>query len=115
MGTLTIVRGEELRIQWNFKSDPTTPKNLTGYAVLIQIRPYEASSTLLYSWTEASPEVTFTASTGNVLLVIPQATTVTMNYNTAVMDCWVRSVGNPDGDRSDIEMITLRKGVSTTP
>lgn len=115
MGDITMVRGEEYgAIEWRFKSDSTTAKDLTGYSVLIQIRPYEGSSTIISSWTEASPEVTFTPLAGSVSLIIPQSTTAAYTFNTAVMDCWVRKVGDIDGDRSPLEHITLHKGVAIT-
>ena len=112
MGDITMVRGEEYRIQWVFKSDSVTPKDLTGYEVLIQIRPYEAATTLIEEFNETSPEVVFTPLSGSVLLTIPQYKTADYTFTKAVMDCWVYVPNQVDGDRSSLEYITFRKGSS---
>jgi hypothetical protein len=114
MGDITMVRGEEYPIEWRFKSDSVTPKNLTGYSALIEIRPYEGSTTLIQGWTHLSPEVVFTPLAGTVKLTIPQHVSKAFTFKTAVMDCWVYLPNSVDGDRSPLEYITLQKGSAIT-
>jgi hypothetical protein len=105
MATLTIVRGVETTLGWRFKIDPSTPKNLTGYSVLIQIRPYKESDTVLEEWTHLSPEVVFTPNTGSVDLTMLPTTTSAFTFKKAVMDCYAYTT--TDGDRSStIELIS---------
>lgn len=113
MTSVVMTRGVEFPIEWIFKTAPTVVKNLTGYEVLIQIRPSAQSTTLIKEWTEASGEVLFTPATGSVKLTLKPSTTLAFDFKQAVMDCWVyNGVTDTDGDRSPVVSITLDHGVS---
>ena len=102
----TIVGGVEYTIQWLFKTDSVTPKDLTGYSVLVQIRERKSSETTLAEYTEDSAEITFNDVGGSVTLSLTPADTSAFTFKKAVMDCWVynsrssnsssrQSFGNP--------------------
>lgn len=113
MGEITITRGVEYPIGWRFKIDTVTPKILTGYKVLIQLRPYDKADVVLKEWTEISPEVVFTPLSGAVDLLMKPSTTIAYTFKTAVLDCWVHNdTVDTDGDRSPLEHITLEWGSS---
>ena len=112
MGVFTIVKGEEAVIEYRFKTDPNTAKDLTGYSVLIQIRPYKSSSTLIGSWNQDSPHITFTPSDGSVLLNLPPSITAAMDFTKGVIDCLVSDNIDVDGDRSPTYFVVVESGVS---
>lgn len=107
-----ITNGVEFPISWIFKLDANTPKDITGFTVLIQIRATKNSTTILSSYTEVSPEVTVTPLAGRVDLIIPPDTTSTFTFSKAVMDCWIRDGINVDGDRSEAVELIYDTGVS---
>lgn len=110
MSNVVMTKGVEFEMGWRFKTAPATPKDLTGFNVLVQIRPTKESSTILASYTEASPEITFIPVNGAVDLAIPPATVSAFTFRTAVIDCWVYN--SVDGDRSPTYSITYDTGVS---
>ena len=112
MTTATIVNGVEFPISWIFKVDSTTPKNLTGFTVLVQIRPTKNSSTILASYTQASSQITFSPTIGRVDLLLPPSITSGFTFHKAVIDCWVKDAINVDGDRSGIVELIYDTGVS---
>ncbi len=115
MGTVVMTRGVEFPMGWRFKLDSVTPKPLTGYTVLIQLRPHEKSDIILGTWGNSSPEVTFTPATGSVDLLLKPSTTLAYTFKTAVIDCWVyNGVTDTDGDRSPLWTVTLDWGSSRT-
>lgn len=108
-----MVRGVEFNMGWRFKLDANTPKPLTGYNILIQIRPYSASTTIIKAWTESSPEVVFTPLTGAIDLNLKPTTTLSFDFKQAVIDCWIyNGTTDTDGDRSSTWTINLEHGVS---
>lgn len=107
-----ITHGVEFPISWIFKIDANTPKNITGFTVLIQIRPTKTSSTILASYTESSPQVTFTPLVGRVDLVLPPSVTSAFTFKTAVMDCWIRDGIDTDGDRGGVVELVYDTGVA---
>ena len=105
-----MIKHEEFFMGWVFKVNTSTVKNLTGYSVLIQIRPHKESSTILASYTEASPYVTFEPLNGLVSIELPPSVTGAFTFRKAVMDCLVYT--STDGDRSPTYDINLDYGVS---
>ena len=113
MGERIITRGVEYPIAWRFKLDANTPKPLTGYKVLIQMRAHDRADEVIKQWTELDPEVTFTPLTGAVDLLMKPSTTLAFTFKTCVLDCWVYDgVADTDGDRTPLEHITLNWGSS---
>ena len=110
MPETTMIKNEEFFMGWVFKINTSTVKPLTGYSVLIQIRPYKESSTILASYTESSPYVTFEPTNGLVSIELPPPVTGGFSFKKAVMDCLVYT--NTDGDRSPTYDIILDHGVS---
>jgi len=111
MQTVQMVEGCEFQMGWRFKINSTTPKDLTGYSVLIQIRPFKTSPAVLGSWNESSPYVTFTPATGAVDLNLPPSVTNSKNFK-GVIDCWVYNASDTDGDRSETYTVAYDTGVS---
>lgn len=114
MSTVTMVRGEEFFIGWRWRTDSTTYKDLTGYTILIQIRPFDTSSTIIASFATSSPYITFTPLSGLVELNLPPSVTMAYTFKNAVIDCLVTDAANLDGDRSPLSSIKLNWGVSRT-
>lgn len=81
MGERVITRVVEYPIAWRFKLDANTPKPLTGYKVLIQMRAHDRADEVIKEWTEVSPEVTFTPLTGAAALV--QLPTLGFDFSSA--------------------------------
>ena len=110
-----MVRGVEFDMGWRFKFDANTVKPLTNYKVLIQLRPYSTSTTVIASWTDVSPEVVFTPASGSVDLHLKPSTTLAFDFKQAVIDCWVyNGTTDTDGDRSATWTVILDHGVSRT-
>jgi hypothetical protein len=113
MALRTITRGVEWEISWRFKTDTVTPKNLTGYKVLVQLRPHDKSDVVIKEWTELSDELTFVPLNGMVTLFMKPSTTIAYDFKSAVLDCWVHNdLIDTDGDRSPLENITIDWGSS---
>ena len=110
MSTVTLVKYEEFFIGWIFKINDTTAKPLTGYNVLIQIRPRKSSDAVLASYDANSPYVTFEPENVLVTLELPPTVTGAVDYKTAVIDCLVWT--ETDGDRSPTYQIEVDEGVS---
>lgn len=110
--TETITKYEEYQIQFEVGEDVDTPKDLTGYSALIQIRPYPESETILAEWDQDSPEVTITPLTGMVELNLLPTTTGTFTFKKGVMDILVLSGDGTDGDRSAVVDVIVNSGVS---
>jgi len=108
--TEIITKNTEYSISFNFKSDPTTPKDLTGHNILIQIRPYADSDKVLASWTDASPQITFIPISGSVTLSLSPVDTAALDFKAGVMD--ILAYNSIDGDRSDPIPVTVNYGVS---
>lgn len=64
------------------------PVNLTGYTVMMQIRPYPLSNTILY---DASSNIVLGGVNGTITLTIPAATTLTFTWWTGVYDLLLTS------------------------
>ena len=107
-----MVKGEEFYMGWRFKYSDLTPKNLTNYVVLIQIRPFKNSNTVIASFNHTSPQVTFVPEAGAVDLQLTPLDTYSYDFKTAVLDCWVRNLSNTDGDRTPTVELTFDTGVS---
>lgn len=105
-----ITRGEEFYLGWRFRWPDFELKNLTGFSVSVQIRPFENSNTVIASYTEASPQILFMPLAGTVDLYLSPADTAAFDFKTAVIDCWVRNA--TDGDRSATTKLILKRGVS---
>ena len=110
MSSVTMYGGCEFEIGYRFKTDSTTPKDLTGYSVLIQIRPTKSSSTVLAEYTESSSYITFNPALGSVDLKLTPSITSAFTFTSAVIDCLVYN--SVDGDRSSTWTITYDTGVS---
>lgn len=110
--TEIITKNTEYTIGFNFKLDANTPKNLTGYNILIQIRPYSESTKVLAEYTHLSPYVTFTPVTGNVSLTLPPSVTGAFTFSKGVMDILAYNTGDTDGDRSAPLDVVVNWGVS---
>ena len=114
MPSVNMARGVEFEMGWRFKTAPITPKNLTDYKVLVQIRPYKDSDEVYASFNTTSSEITFTPLNGAVDLLIPASITSQFVFknNKAVIDCWVYDDLFVDGERSPTYDIILNQGVS---
>jgi hypothetical protein len=110
MPSVTIVKNEEFPIQWNFKVDSSTLKDLTGYSVLVQLRAFKESTTILASYDQNSPYITFTPLQGSVLLTLPPSVTEAFAFKKAVIDCLVYT--SVDGDRAPTYDVVIDWGVS---
>jgi len=108
----TMINGEEYEIGWTFKIDSTTPKDLTGYSVLVQIRPSKNSTTVIDQFTEVSSELTFVPVDGTVDLLLPPSLVRSYTFTSAVVDCLVYDALDTDGDRSEPVFLTYCSGVS---
>ena len=64
------------------------PVDLTGYTALMQFRPYELSTTILY---DASSDIVLGGVTGAIALTIPAANTETFTWWNAVYDLLLTS------------------------
>ena len=96
---------------WRFKTDPVTPKNLTGYKVLVQIRPTKDSEDVIISFDENSSSITFTPLNGAVDLLIPAQMVTPLDFKRGVIDCYAYN-SYTDGDRSPTYDVIFDKGVS---
>jgi len=105
-----MVRGQEFYLGWRFKWADSTPKNLTGFSVSIQIRPFKNSRTILASYSEVSPQVLFMPNNGAIDFRLSPVDTAAFDFKKAVVDCWVRNA--TDGDRSPTTEIIFDTGVS---
>lgn len=110
--TEIITKNVEYQIQFLVKTDSVTPKDLTGFSVLIQIRPYAESDVVLIEWNQDSPEVTFLPLLGSVTLNLPPSTTGAFAFKRGVMDILVVNAGDTDGDRSATVDVVVNSGVS---
>lgn len=106
----TIIRGEEFHIGWRFRWPDFELKDLTGFSVSVQIRPFENSTTIIASYTEASSQIVFIPANGAVDLYLTPSDTAAFDFKTALIDCWVRNA--VDGDRSAMTKLVLTRGVS---
>jgi hypothetical protein len=112
MGTVSIVNGVEFQMGWRYKTNPTTAKDLTGFSVLVQIRSHKESNTILASYDQDSPEITFTPISGAVDLFLPPSITRSFTFKKGVIDCWVYNDVDTDGDRSVAYDVIIDQGVS---
>lgn len=110
--TEIITRNVEYQIEFIVKIDSSTVKDLTGFTPLIQIRPYPESDTVLASWTNASPYMTFTPTAGYIKLLLPPSVTGGFNFKKGVMDLLVVNGSDTDGDRSALIDVVINSGVS---
>lgn len=110
MSTYTLIKNEEFFIGWVFKVNTSTPKNLTGYTPLVQIRPTKASETILASYDSSSPYMTFEPVSGLVSIELPPSITGAITWKNAVIDCLVYN--STDGDRSPTYELIVDSGVS---
>jgi len=111
MPSVNMVKGVEFSMGWRFKTDPVTPKNLTGYKVLVQIRPTKDSEDVIISFDETSSSITFTPLNGAVDLLIPAQVVAPLNFKKGFIDCWVYN-SYTDGERSPTYEVIFDKGVS---
>lgn len=111
MNTLNMTRGVEFFTGWRWIYGDL-PKDLTDYSVSIQIRPYEKSTTIIASFDRTSPYVTVNDEDGAVTLNIPPSVTLTYDFNTAVIDCWLVKNDDTDGERSPSNNLILNWGVA---
>lgn len=107
-----ITKNVEYQIEFIIKIDSSTVKNLTGFTPLIQIRPYADSDTVLASWDNTSPYMTFTPLSGYVKLLLPPSVTGGFTFKKGVMDLLVVNGADTDGDRSAPLEIMVKSGVS---
>lgn len=112
MTELTMIRGVEFPIEWRWIAGDQ-PKDLTTYNILIQIRPFERSSTVIDSFDRNSSFVTVSNSEGVVRIVLPPSRTIAYDFKKAVVDCWIYNNSDTDGERSSIYTINLVWGVSS--
>lgn len=112
MSSVTITNGVEFLMGWRYKLDANTPKPLTGYSVLVQIRAHKEATTTLASYDQDSPYITFTPLTGAVDLVLPPSVTKSFTFTKGVIDCWVYDAVDIDGDRSATYDVVVDRGVS---
>lgn len=110
--TVRMVKGTEFRMGWRFENNDSTPKDLTGYSVLVQIKNFKWSTTFLAEYTEESGQITFDEEGGSVDLLIPASETATLPFdsNSAMIDCLVYT--EEDGDRSPAFNVIFDTGVS---
>lgn len=106
----TITGGVEYTITWLFKTDSVTPKDLTGFNVLVQIRERIYSSDFIVEYTELSPQIIFVPEDGSVVLSLTPNETSNFSFKKAVMDCLVSN--STDGDRSELIELSHYSGVS---
>src|ERR1700676_788738 len=85
------------------------PVDLTGYTVLMQIRPYALSTTLYY---DASTVITLGGTAGTITLTIPEATTETFAWWSGVYDMILTSAGGI-ATRLLQGTVTVSPGVTT--
>jgi hypothetical protein len=107
-----LVCGESFFIGWRFKWDEDTPQDLTGYNILIQIKPFNESQRPIIQYTQLSPELTLALPYGAIDLNIPASTTSTFTFKKAVIDCYVTNAAGTLGFRSPFTKITNTRGVS---
>ena len=115
MPTTDMVEGVEFQMGWRFKEDSITPKDLTGFSVLVQIRQNPWSSATFGSWTEADSEITFNAVNGSVDLYLTPSNVANLSTQAnpfcgGYIDCLVYDA--TDGDRSPTYTIRYHTGVS---
>jgi hypothetical protein len=107
MGTVTIVKNTEFEMGWRFKTDPDTPKDLTGFNILVQIRP----SSVLATWDQDSDQIVFDPTTGSVDLVLSPSVTGAMSFKKGVIDCLAYDGdADTDGDRSSLYNVVVYWG-----
>lgn len=109
----TITKNVEYQIQFLVKTDSTTPKDLTGYSVYVQIKPYVGSETVLVGWDQDSPEIDFEPTLGLIVLTLPPSVTGSFTFKKGVMDLLVVDAGDTDGDRSETIDVIINSGVSS--
>lgn len=108
--TTNMVKGTEFKIKWEFRNDDDTPKDLTGYSVLVQIREYKWSEDYIVQYDENSSQITYDDAGGIVELEIPPTETDDFSFCSAYIDCLVYTT--TDGDRSPSVEIVFDTGVS---
>ncbi len=109
---MTMVKGEEFYLGFRFKWPDMTPKDLTNYYVLIQIRPFKNSKNVIASFNHTSPQVLFVPEAGAIDLQLTPLDTHSYDFKNGVMDCWVRNASNTDGDRTPTIELIFDTGVS---
>lgn len=112
MPSASMTPGAPFEMTWTFKTSPTAPLDITGYSVLVQIRPSPCSDRVIDSFDNASPELTISAAGGEVAIVIPPSQTIAYNFSTAAIDCWIYSDDDTSGARSATYIINRDCGVS---
>lgn len=105
-----MVKGTEFRMGWRFEEDDGSPKDLTGYEVLIQIRQYRWSEEIIVSYNQDSPQITFSAIDGEVDLLIPASETNELDFDSGYIDCLVYT--ETEGNRSPAINVLFDTGVS---
>jgi hypothetical protein len=110
--TTTIINGVEFSIGWRFKDEDTDdPIPLLNYSILVQIRESKNSSVIL-SFDQDSPEITFNPVDGEVFLLLPPSVTRNYRQSKGVIDCWVYNDLDTTGIRSSLFNIVVDRGVS---
>jgi hypothetical protein len=109
---MELVCGESFFIGWRFKWDEDTPQDLTGYNILIQIKPFNESMYPVLQYTQLSPELTTVMSAGALDLTIPAVTTSALTLKKGVIDCYVSKPDGTLGFRSPSTKIINKRGVS---
>ncbi len=64
------------------------PVDLTGYTAMLQIRPFQLSTSILF---DASPDITLGGVAGTITLIIPATTTQGFTWWTGVYDLLLTS------------------------
>ena len=105
-----MIKGVEFKMGWEFLNDDETPKDLTGYEVLVQLKEFRSSEESIGEWGTLSSQITFDPVDGTVDLELPPTETNIENFTSGVIDCLVYTP--TDGDRTPTVTITYCTGVS---
>lgn len=111
MNKTTMIRGVEFYMGWRWVYGDG-PKDLTDYNVSVQIRPFKRSSKIISSFTRSSSYLIVNDLDGSVTLNLPPSVTLTYDFNSAVIDCWITNTDDTDGERSPSYNIILDWGVA---
>ena len=80
---LIIEQGAEFERTWVYKDENDDPVDLTGYTAQMQIRLTQDEASPIYD-SDDNNDITITALTGTLDLVIPTADTTTMTFDRAL-------------------------------
>lgn len=93
---ITIKQGAKWALTFELSTNDVA-KDLTDFSAYMEIRP-DANSDKVYETLTLGSEITITAATGTIELVLTKAQTAALQFRKAVYDIFLRDLNNLDDD-----------------